>query len=80
MDDFKMLFKTYTNSPEYEPLTKEAERLHERMFSLLAEMLPRQEYGEMEEYLNAYNNMVEEKAYITGFKTAIRLITTSNLH
>lgn len=77
MDDFKRMFNAYANSPDYAPHTKEAERLHDEIFSLLGDMLPNKEYGEIEDLLNAYSNMVEEKAYITGFRTAMRLITGS---
>lgn len=40
MDDFKRMFNAYANSPDYAPHTKEAERLHDEIFSCSAICCP----------------------------------------
>lgn len=77
MEEIKRLFDAYVNSKEYTPYTEEAASLHERIFDMLSEMLPKKEYGEIETDLNTYSNMIEEAAFITGFKVAVRMITGS---
>ena len=77
MNEIKMLFYAYANGKDYSPETETARKLHDTVSDILLEMLPTKEYKEVEASLNAYNNQIEELAFINGFKTAVRLFAAS---
>lgn len=77
MKEIKLIFEAYTNTKEYSPDSAEAKRLMETTRELLTEIIPSKEFNEIENNLNLYANMLEETAFINGFKTAIRIMSAS---
>ncbi len=77
MNEIKMLFNAYANGKDYSPETENARKLYDTVSDILLEMLPTKEYKKVEASLNAYNNQIEETAFINGFMTAVSLFATS---
>ena len=77
MEEIKMIFEAYTNRKEYSPDSPEAKKIMENTRELLAELLPQKEYHEIENNFNLYANMLEETAFINGFKIAMRVMSAS---
>ena len=77
MEEIKMFFEAYTKKKDYYPETAEAKRIKEHTIKILGDMLPKLEYYEVEANINTYDNLLEETAFINGFKTAMKIIAES---